>query len=134
MNNKESNCLAKMLKVIDILQKNASLDNCLDESCTKPFLGSAPNIICFNTRPVTFYTCNGTIFETTYTLDQETFSSSVFRVEEVDGNCVKCRILRANPNTGDVTRSYLSTNEFITINLDCICVISCLNDIIIDTL
>ena len=134
MNNKETCCLGKLLKVINILQRNASGNDCFDESCTRPYLGSSPNIICFNTRPVTFYTRNGNIFTTTYTLNNVTNTSSTFRVESVDDCCVKCRILRPNPDTTDTTRAFLATNEFITINLDCICVISCLDDIIIDNL
>ena len=129
MENKNSCCLGKLLKVIDILQKNANGNDCFDESCTRPYL-----VICFNTRPVTFYTKNGSLFTTTYTLNNTTNESSVFRVEDVNNTCVKCRILRENPDTSDVTRKYLSTNEFITINLNCICVISCLEDIIIDNL
>ncbi len=132
--NKESCCLGKLLKVIDILQRNASGNDCFDDSCTRPYLGSSPNIICFNTRPVTFYTCNGNIFTASYTLNGVSNTSSVFRVESVNNCCVKCRILRPNPDTSDVNRTYLATNEFITINLDCICVVSCLDDIIIDNL
>ena len=126
MENKDSCCLGKLLKVIDILQKNANGNDCFDESCTRPYLGSTPNIICFNTRPVTFYTKDGSLFTAN--------ESSVFRVESVNNCCVKCRILRPNPDTSDVTRVYLATNEFITINLNCICVVSCLDDIIIDNL
>ena len=134
MNAKENCCFSKLLKVIDILQKNSCGELCSDESCTRPFLGGSPNIICYNTRPVTFYTCNGNIFTASYQVGGETRTSSVFRVERVDGCCVKCRILEANPDQSNPTRSYLATNQFITINLDCICVISCLADIIIDSL
>ena len=134
MNAKENCCFSKLLKVIDILQKNSCGELCSDESCIRPFLGGSPNIICYNTRPVTFYTCNGNIFTASYQVGGETRTSSVFRVERVDGCCVKCRILEANPDQSDPTRSYLATNQFITINLDCICVISCLADIIIDSL
>lgn len=134
MNAKENCCFSKLLKVIDILQKNSCGELCSDESCTRPFLGGSPNIICYNTRPVTFYTCNGNIFTASYQVGGETRTSSVFRVERVDGCCVKCRILEANPDQSDPTRRYLATNQFITINLDCICVISCLADIIIDSL
>ena len=134
MNAKENCCFSKLLKVIDILQKNSCGELCSDESCTRPFLGGSPTIICYNTRPVTFYACNGNIFTASYQVGGETRTSSVFRVERVDGCCVKCRILEANPDQSDPTRSYLATNQFITINLDCICVISCLADIIIDSL
>ena len=126
MENKDSCCLGKLLKVIDILQKNTNNNDCFDESCTRPYLGSIPNVICFNTRPVTFYTKDGSLFTAN--------ESSVFRVESVNNCCVKCRILRPNPDTSDVTRRFITTNEFITINLNCICAISCLDDIIIDNL
>lgn len=134
MKSNENCCFSKMLKVIDILQRNAGGDNCGDESCTRPFLGGNPNIVCFNTRPVTFYTCTGGLFSATYTVNEETRTSSVFRVESINGCCVKCRILELNPDTSDITRTYIATNQFITINLDCICVVSCLADIIIDNL
>ena len=65
---------------------------------------------------------------------EDTRTSSVFRVENVNGCCVKLRILEVNPDTSDPTRAYLATNQFITINLNCICVLRCLADIIIDSL
>jgi len=40
MKEKENSCcLAKILRVIDILQKNASDDICIEEGCTKSYLG-----------------------------------------------------------------------------------------------
>lgn len=134
MSSNENCCFSKMLKVIDILQKNASGEPCNDESCTRPFLGGSPTILCFNTRPVSFYTCNGNLFTATYQVGSETRTSSVFRVENVNGCCVKLRILEVNPDTSDPTRAYLATNQFITINLNCICALRCLADIIIDSL
>ena len=132
MSSNENCCFGKLLKVIDILQRNANGDCCIDESCTRPFLGGTPNIVCYNTRPVTFYTCSGNLFTASYQVGQETRTSSVFRVEKVNGCCVKCRILEANSDQSDPSRAYVATNQFVTINLDCICVISCLQDIIID--
>lgn len=66
MNTKENCCFSKLLKVIDILQKNSCGELCNDESCTRPFLGGSPTIICYNTRPVTFYTASGNIFTANY--------------------------------------------------------------------
>ena len=60
MNNKDTCCLGKLLKVINILQKNAEGSDCFDESCTRPYLGSSPNIICFNTRLFYFGLANTT--------------------------------------------------------------------------
>lgn len=126
-------CFAKLLKVIDILQRNASGNLCSDASCTRPFLGSITNSQ-FNTRPVQFYTCAGSLFSTEYTSGDETVTSNVFRVEQVDGCCCKCRILADNSAAEDPTRMYTATNQYITINLNCVCAVSCLTDIIIDNL
>lgn len=98
MNTKENCCFSKLLKVIDILQKNSCGELCNDESCTRPFLGGSPTIICYNTRPVTFYTASGNIFTANYQVAGNNKTSSVFRVESVDGCCVKCRILEPNPD------------------------------------
>ena len=47
MNN---NCLANILKVIDVLQNNAE-DRCNENNtCTRPILGILPDNICYNTR------------------------------------------------------------------------------------
>ena len=127
MNTKENCCFSKLLKVIDILQKNSCGELCSDESCTRPFLGGSPNIICYNTRPVTFYTCNGNIFTASYQVGGETRTSSVFRVENMDGTCCTCRVLA--PNTVTTTdEPYVATSSFFTINLDCVSAIKCLAD------
>ena len=56
----------------------------------------------------------------------ETTTSSVFRLEKMDECCATCRVLVPTTD-GDIT-TYTSTNSFFTINLDCLCVIRCLND------
>lgn len=134
MNEKETCCLGKILQVIDVLQKNAERMDACNDGCTKPFLGNTTNVICFNTRPVTFYTCNGEIIEASYQSGTETLTSSVFRVEKVDDCCVTCSILAANPDTSNINSPYISTNQTIIFNLDCICAIQCLNDVIVENL
>ncbi len=134
MNDNDTCCLGKILKVIDVLQRNAERIDDIDDSCTKPFLGSTPTTIIFNTRPVTFYTCNGNIFTASYESGDTTLTSSIFRVERVNNCCVTCSILAPNPDTTVENSPYISTNQTIEINLDCICAIQCLPDVIVENI
>ena len=121
MENNESCCIAKILKVIDVLQKESICEN-LPEGCSRPILGIVePNN--FNTRPITLYTRDGSLFTVNYYVDNVLTTSSVFRVENVTGCCATLRILATNGET------YTSTNEFVTINTECFCILRCLNDI-----
>ncbi|MBR4618482.1 MAG: hypothetical protein IKO49_04165 [Bacilli bacterium] len=128
MVNNDSCCFAKILKVIEILQNNSNNPFCSEEGCDRPFLGPNISAICYNTRPIQFYGRNGELFSTTYTLDGETLTSNVFRVEKVNNCCCKCRILRTIADTGEI----VSTNSFITINLKCMCVLRCLDDLALE--
>lgn len=111
-----NNYILDILKLINGLQKNATIiDN--NNGCTKPILGNINST--FNTRPVTFYLCNNTPLTISYT-DGET---SLFRVEKIDGSCVTVRLLISD-DTG-----ISATNEFATININCIAAIMCSNDI-----
>lgn len=130
MVNNESCCFAKILKVIEILQNKSCDCGSIDEGCTKPFLGPALNLICYNTRPVSFYTRSGELFEVSYTLDNEVGTSSVFRVEKVDDCCVKLRVLALDSEIG----SYVATDSFVTVNLKCMCVLKCLSDLAIENI
>ena len=116
MENNENNLL-NIIKLIDSLQKNTI---CIDtnNNCTKPILGI--NNTLYNTRPISFYLCNNSPLTVTYS-DGE---SSVFRIENINGNCVTVRILTTGENN-----EYISTNEFATINISCIAAIRCFNDI-----
>ena len=121
MNN---NCLANILKVIDVLQNNVDNTNCDNNSCTRPFLGNSPTIECFNTRLVTFYRCDNSLITLPYTIDGTTSTTSLFRVQGVTKNSVTVLLIQDN---GDGT--YTNTNTFATINLGCICAIRCVGDI-----
>ena len=91
------------------------LGNIIIKFNDKPFLGPN-NTECFNTRPISFYNCcTGEI----YTIN----GSSIFRLESIDDCCCKCRILNYTDGT------YTSTNDFFTINLNCISAIKCYQDI-----
>lgn len=134
MCNKSGNtCISEILTVINILQNNAECaDSCLD-TCDRGFLGNTVTTFAYNTRPVMLYTgfSNGTTAWSMPVTRDETSeeTSSVFRVEKVDGNCATFRVLAANtdPETSP-TRPYVITNSFFTMNLDCVCSIRCLND------
>ncbi len=135
MNNNEDSCFAKILKVIYILQKNASGGECFDGSCTRPFLGGTPDIVCFNTRPISFYLSDGSLFEATYQSISSTqpLTSSIFRIEKVMDNCVLLRILEASSSPTAIS-PYQATNQFITVNLNCICALRCLSDVVLENI
>lgn len=121
MENNESCCIAKILRVIDVLQKESVCEN-FPEGCERPFLGSG-GLLIYNTRPINLYTKTGNLFTVNYFVDNNLSSSSVFRVENVNGCCATLRILTPSDNT------FSSTNEFVTVNLECFCIVRCLNDI-----
>ncbi len=108
------NCISDILNKIIRLQRN-SFKECPQEGCEKPFLGPTNNE-CFNTRPISFYNCTtGTI----WSVD----GNSIFRLESLDDCCCTCRILNYSDGT------YTATNDFFTINLNCVSAIKCYSDI-----
>ncbi|MBQ8891995.1 MAG: hypothetical protein IJ068_03930 [Bacilli bacterium] len=129
-----NNCLARILNVINVLQNNAEKLDCNDNSCTKPFLGINTTLLCFNTRPVMLYLCNNSPVTLNYTnTDGEELTTNVFRVESVTNDSVGVLLLEESTDTSGNT-TYLSTNTYATINLDCICAIRCLPDVIVTNL
>lgn len=118
--NKE-NCLANLLKVICVLQNNSEKIDC-NYSCARPFLGNS-DLVCFNTRLVTFYRCDNSLVTLPYTLDGVASETTIFRVSSVNDNSVTVLLIIDN---GDGT--YTNTNTFATINLDCVCAIRCIGD------
>ena len=129
-NNCSNNCMADILKVILILQRSAGgNDSCLD-TCDRGFLGQQCCPVCFNTRPITLYTCgtgNTALAMPISKSPTETTTSTVFRLEKLDDCCATFRVLIVNENN-----TYTSTNSFFTLNLDCLCVIRCLDDTFIE--
>ena len=115
------NHLLDILSLINKLQKSVICGN-NDNTCTRPILG-LNNILTYNTRPVMMYLCNNTPLEIAYTVGDETLTSTIFRIEDIEDNCVTVRLLS---QAGDVISS---TNEFATININCIAAISCLQDV-----
>ena len=126
--NKCSSCIFDVLKKILVLQKQ-DFDNENYIGCDKPYLGPVCNSVCYNTRPIQLYNCcNGTPWSFSYTANGVTGTSDVFRVESLDDCCCTCRILYLD----EATNSYVGTNEFVTIDLNCCGAIRCLNDTYID--
>ena len=130
---KYNNCLARILSVIKVLQDNAEKIDCGDFSCTKPFLGLNPTILCFNTRPIMLYLCNNLPVTLNYTSGDSEETTTVFRVESVTDDSVGVLLLEETTDEEGNT-TYTSTNTYATINLDCVCAIRCLNDVIVANL
>lgn len=138
-NSKNSgDCINEILNVILVLQENACPENCLD-TCDRPMLGGGPNCLVCNTRPVCIYTCcgNGTAWSMPVSKEAptsgEVATSSVFRVEKIEGNCCTFRVLADNTDETSVY-PYVATNVFFTMDCDCLCCIRCLSDTYVDCL
>ena len=128
------NCIADILKVIYILQQSVCPNDTCLESCDRGFLGQSSATIC-NTRPVMLYTCgsNGTPWAMPTTKTENGATSTVFRIEKLDGCCATFRVLAENPDSATAaTIPYISTNVFFTMNLNCCCVLRCLPDTYVD--
>lgn len=132
MNNNEC-CIADILEVINVLQCQAEKIDDIPNTCDRPFLGSISSngSFVFNTRPITLYNSNNTLITMPYTLNGNNGTSSVFRVEKVNGCCATCRVLAPNPDAESVF-DYVATDNFFTINCKCTCALACLPDTFID--
>lgn len=132
-NNTCNNCIQEILKVILLLQQSVCQnDSCL-ETCDKGFLGQSCSSY-FNTRPIVLYTCgsgNTPLAMPISKSSTETSTSTVFRLEKLDDCCATCRVLNANSDP-DSTYPFVATNSFFTINLNCVCVLRCLDDTFVD--
>ena len=126
-------CIADILEVINVLQCQAEKIDDIPNTCDRPFLGSISSngSFVFNTRPITLYNSNNTLITMPYTLNGNNGTSSVFRVEKVNGCCATCRVLAPNPDTESVF-DYVATDNFFTINCKCTCALACLPDTFID--
>lgn len=139
MNNNASSecsdsCITEILQVISILQSNACPDGCLN-SCDRPTLGGGTNCIVCNTRPIMLYTCagNGVPWSMPASKTDPSITTNIFRVEKVEGCCCTFRCLLANTNA-DSIYPYMATDSIFTMNIGCVCALSCLNDTYVDTL
>ena len=127
-----NNCdsLREVLCTIVKIQKKGDCIEGVIASCDRPFLGQTPNSL-YNTRPISFYTCpTNTLWTMPYTLNGTTGTSSVFGVEAVEDCCATLRVLAPGEEEG----SFVSTDSFFTINLNCVGVIQCLADTLVANL
>ena len=134
MNNQECNtchnCIADILKVILILQEGASGSDACLETCDRGFLGLQNCPTAYNTRPIVLYTCGSNGIPLSLPISRiptEETTSNIFRLEKLDDCCATFRVL-----TVDADTTYTATNSFFTINLDCLCIIRCLDDTFIE--
>lgn len=120
-------CISDILKKILLLQKQ-DFDNECFAGCDKPYLGPVCTTICYNTRPIMLFNCcTGSPWSFPYTIDGVENTSNVFRIEAIDECCCTCRILYA-----DADGQFVATNEFFTLDLNCVGALKCLADISID--
>lgn len=126
----DKSCLTSILETILCLQ-NSKDETCEVLGCDKPYLGPTPSLVCYNTRPINLYNCTtGCRWSFPYTLGSVNGTSSVFRLENLEGNCCTCRVLAQNPDTSS-SEPYVLTSTFFTINLDCVSAIKCLPDVLV---
>lgn len=126
--NRDCGCISEILRKILMLQKQ-DFDNESYSGCDKPYLGPVCNSICYNTRPIMLFNCcTGNPWSFPYTIDNVENTSTVFRIESLDDCCCTCRILYYDTPTN----RYVGTNEFFTVDLNCVGAIKCLADTYID--
>ena len=126
----DKSCLTSILETILCLQ-NSKDESCEVLGCDKPYLGPTPSLVCYNTRPINLYNCTtGCRWSFPYTLGSVNGTSSIFRLENLEGNCCTCRVLALNPDTSS-SEPYVLTSTFFTINLDCVSAIKCLPDVLV---
>lgn len=132
-NNTCNNCIQEILKVILLLQQSVCRnDSCL-ETCDRGFLGQSSSTLS-NTRPIILYTCSSGSTPLAMPVSKsptETTTSTVFRLEKLDDCCATCRVLQTNPDT-ESAYPFVTTNSFFTINLNCVCVLRCLDDTFVE--
>ena len=129
------NCIADILKVILLLQQSVCQNDTCLQTCDRGFLGQNCTTFC-NTRPIVLYTCSEGSTPLAMPISKDpavNTTSTVFRLEKLDGCCATCRVLANNTDTS-ATYPYLATNSFFTINLNCVCILRCLDDTFVDTL
>ena len=122
--NEANRCIKNLLRLICLLQENSE-NICQNNDCTRPFLGPGLNNICYNTRVITLYNKNGELFTAAYIDNTTEQTSSFFKVVSINDNTATLLILSENDGI------FSSTNNYITINICCICAIRCITDTLI---
>ena len=123
-----TNCLNDLLRKILMLQKQDFDGCCQSNGCDKPYLGPVCSTICYNTRPINLFNCcNGNAWSFPYTLNDVVGESTIFRIEALDNCCCTCRVLAT-----DAENQLVTTNDFFTLDLNCVGAIKCLPDVFIE--
>jgi len=121
-------CLAEILENILSMQQRQISDDCL-LGCSKPFLGNQI-LSCFNTRPVSLECCcidKKWTFPTN--INGMTIESDIFRIENINNCCATFRCLINNPsNELNESIQLIATNDFFTIDLNCVAALVCHKD------
>lgn len=108
-------CIRDLVKAIDQNQKEALMQNELT-GCDAPLIGRIND-----TRPVSFILSGGNPF--TARLGSMTDErTDIFRIEQLQGNCVTLRLLRR-------TDTITCTDLTCTLDLCCVCAIQCFDPI-----
>lgn len=123
-----NHCIKNLLLFINVLQKNSINRVSLDSCCNRPFLGACSNCDCYNTRIISLYNCKGSLFTVDYSLNGNVYTSSAFRIQDIHDDC--CTLLILSNNNG----TYSSTEQFVTVDIGCICAVKCLGDVQISNL
>ncbi len=108
-------CIHNLLKLICLLQDNSTNACFFQNECQKPFLGPTTINPYYNTRVVSFYKKDGTLFTSN--------TSSYFRIMNTNEGSATLLILEKQNNL------FSSTGEYITLRLSCIGAICCIQDI-----
>ena len=124
----DSSCFAEVLETILILQQKEEKIDCIG-GCQKPFLGNEPSCF-FNTRPITLYCCCADKRWTfPATVNGRTVNCDVFRIENLNNCCATCRCLIPNPCNDSLEKgNFITTDDFFTIDLNCVSALKCLED------
>ena len=118
MNNTNPHILEIINKII-LLQRQEFDDDLI--GCDKPFLGPSTTPTIYNTRPIQLFN--------RYTAEPWSFgytdgTSNTFRIEDIDQNSVKVRLLGVDSESGE----YINTNNFVIIDLSTVGAIRCFSD------
>ncbi len=107
------NCIYETVKKIDQIQKEVLLENnCI--GCEGSLFSRL-----YNTKPVSFVLCGGARFEAPLDSTATAATTTVFRIQEVKGNCA---ILQLIDNYGTTPTC---TSFTVILDLDCVCGMQC---------
>ncbi len=118
-----NSCIRNLLKLIYVLQDNSTNISSCEPSCTKAFLGPMPNRDCYNTRVITLYNKFGNLLSTSFLDGGALKESSKFRIHSLNGDCCTLLIL------DEVGDRFISTKQYITVRISCICAVKCIKDV-----